>query len=164
MGFCNRIVLSIFGLCFFACFSSTFAVQTILSASFKKIQFISDYVARKLEEVSAHNRDHQVDESLLINGRHLTNVGTFRAYLEHYLCIHPKVHQDMTFLVRQLAPTEHGLPIEIYVFSNDQAWASYEAIQADIFDHVLAVLPLFDLRPFQAPTGADLQALARGPA
>ena len=70
----------------------------------------------------------------------------------------------MTFLVRQLAPTEHGLPIEIYVFSNDQAWASYEAIQADIFDHVLAVLPLFDLRPFQAPTGADLQALARGPA
>jgi miniconductance mechanosensitive channel len=131
---------------------------------FKKIQFISDYVARKLEEVSAHNRDHQVDESLLINGRHLTNVGTFRAYLEHYLRTHPKVHQDMTFLVRQLAPTEHGLPIEIYVFSNDQAWASYEAIQADIFDHVLAVLPLFDLRPFQAPTGADLRALGRGPA
>ena len=131
---------------------------------FKKIQFISDYVARKLEEVSAHNREQQVDESLLINGRHLTNVGTFRAYLEHYLRNHPKVHQDMTFLVRQLAPTEHGLPIEIYVFSNDQAWASYEAIQADIFDHVLAVLPLFDLRPFQAPTGADLQALARGPA
>ncbi len=131
---------------------------------FKKIQFISDYIARKLEEVSAHNREQQVNESLLINGRHLTNVGTFRAYLEHYLRNHPKVHQDMTFLVRQLAPTEHGLPIEIYVFSNDQAWASYEAIQADIFDHVLAVLPLFDLRPFQAPTGADLQALARGPA
>jgi miniconductance mechanosensitive channel len=131
---------------------------------FKKIQCISEYVARKLEEVSAHNRDHQVDESLLINGRHLTNVGTFRAYLEHYLRTHPKVHQDMTFLVRQLVPTEHGLPIEIYVFSNDQAWASYEAIQADIFDHVLAVLPLFDLRPFQAPTGADLRALGRGPA
>ncbi len=128
---------------------------------FKKIQFIGDYVAQKLEEVSAHNRKHQVDESLLINGRHLTNVGTFRAYLERYLHNHPKVHQDMTFLVRQLAPTEHGLPIEIYVFSNDQEWASYEAIQADIFDHVLAVLPLFDLRPFQAPTGADLQALKR---
>ena len=131
---------------------------------FKKIQFISDYLERKLEEVSAHNREQQVDESLLINGRHLTNVGIFRAYLEHYLRNHPKVHQDMTFLVRQLAPTEYGLPIEIYVFSNDQAWASYEAIQADIFDHVLAVLPLFDLRPFQAPTGADLQALGRGPA
>jgi len=71
------------------------------------------------------------------------------------------VHPDMTFLVRQLAPTEHGLPIEIYVFSTDQARASYEAIQADIFDHILAVLPLFDLRPFQAPTGSDLRALAR---
>jgi len=127
---------------------------------FKKIDFISEYVARKIEEVSAHNRELEVDESLLINGRHLTNVGTFRAYLQHYLRSHPRVHQDMTFLVRQLAPTEHGLPIEIYVFSNDQAWVSYEAIQADIFDHVLAVLPLFDLRPFQVPTGADLQALA----
>ncbi len=128
---------------------------------FKKFEFISEYVARKLEEVSAHNRERQVDESLLINGRHLTNVGTFRAYLQHYLRNHPRVHQDMTFLVRQLALTDHGLPIEIYVFSNDQAWVSYEAIQADIFDHVLAVLPLFDLRPFQRPTGADLRALGR---
>ena len=123
---------------------------------FKKIQCISDFVERKLAEVSDYNRDHEVDESLLVNGRHLTNVGTFRAYLEHYLRSHPKVHQDMTFLVRQLPPTEHGLPIEIYVFSNDQAWVSYEAIQADIFDHVLAALPLFDLRPFQAPTRRGL--------
>ena len=128
---------------------------------FKKMQSIGDYVERKLEEVAAHNRELDVDESLLVNGRHLTNVGTFRAYLEHYLRGHPMVHPDMTFLVRQLAPTEHGLPIEIYVFSTDQAWASYEAIQADIFDHILAVLPLFDLRPFQAPTGSDVRALAR---
>ena len=128
---------------------------------FKKIQSIGDYVERKLEEVAAHNRELDVDESLLVNGRHLTNVGTFRAYLEHYLHGHPMVHPDMTFLVRQLAPTEHGLPIEIYVFSKDQAWASYEAIQADIFDHILAVMPLFDLRPFQAPTGSDVRALTR---
>ena len=128
---------------------------------FKKIQSIRDYVERKLEEVAAHNREIDADESLLVNGRHLTNVGTFRAYLEHYLRGHPMVHPDMTFLVRQLAPTEHGLPIEIYVFSKDQTWASYEAIQADIFDHILAVLPLFELRPFQAPTGFDLRALAR---
>ena len=128
---------------------------------FKKIQSISDYVERKLEEVSAYNRERQIDESLMVNGRHLTNVGTFRAYLEHYLRNHAKVHTDMTFLVRQLDPTEHGLPIEIYVFSTDQAWANYEAIQADIFDHVLAVLPLFDLRPFQAPTGSDVRALAQ---
>ena len=125
----------------------------------RRSRCISDFVERKLAEVSDHNRDQEVDDSLLINGRHLTNIGTFRAYLEHYLRSHPKVHQDMTFLVRQLPPTEHGLPIEIYVFSNDQAWVSYEALQADIFDHVLAVLPLFDLRPFQAPTGADLRAL-----
>ena len=94
----------------------------------------------------------------------MTNIGTFRAYVVAYLERHDKVHQEMTFLVRQLKPTDVGLPLEIYVFSNDQAWANYEAIQADIFDHVLAVLPLFDLRPFQTPTGADLQALARRPA
>ena len=127
---------------------------------FKKIQSISDYIERKLKEVSTYNRERNTDESLLVNGRHLTNIGTFRAYLERYLRAHPMVHPDMTFLVRQLALTEHGLPIEIYVFSTDQGWASYEAIQADIFDHILAVLPLFDLRPFQAPTGSDLRALA----
>ncbi len=130
---------------------------------FKKIRFITEYIDRKLAEVEAHNRTIEADEALLINGRHLTNVGTFRAYLEHYLRAHPDIHQDMTFLVRQLAPTEHGLPIEIYVFSSDKAWVGYEAIQADLFDHVLAVLPLFDLRPFQAPTGADLRALGHGP-
>ena len=128
---------------------------------FKNIQSIRDYVEGKIEEVAAYNREHHVDESLLVNGRHLTNVGTFRAYLEHYLRDHPMIHRDLTFLVRQLAPTELGLPIEIYVFSTDKAWARYEAIQADIFDHILAVMPLFDLRPFQAPTGSDLRSLAR---
>jgi miniconductance mechanosensitive channel len=129
---------------------------------FKKIQYIADHVTQKLYELATHNRELQVDESL-INGRQLTNVGVFRAYLEHYLRDLPKVHQGMTFLVRQLAPTGHGLPIEIYLFSNDQEWANYEAFQADIFDHVLAALPLFDLRPFQVPTGADLQQLGRAP-
>jgi len=71
---------------------------------------------------------------------------------------HPKIRQDMTFLVRHLAPTEHGLPIEVYVFSADQVWAHYESIQADIFDHILAAVPLFDLRVFQYPTGFDLRA------
>jgi len=127
---------------------------------FKRIQFISDYVERKLVEAGRHNRENRVDESLLINGRHLTNVGTFRAYLEAYLRNHPSIHQGMTLLVRQLDPTEQGLPIEIYVFSVEQDWGAYEAIQADIFDHVLAVVPLFDLRVFQRPAGADLRALA----
>ena len=95
--------------------------------------------------------------ALLVNGRRMTNIGTFRAYLVEYLRRHPKIHQDMTFLVRQLAPTEKGLPIEVYVFCNDQRWVQYEAIQADIFDHIYAVLPQFDLRPFQNPSSSDIE-------
>ena len=90
----------------------------------------------------------------------MTNIGTFRKYLEAYLRESPKLQQDMTFLVRQLAPAPQGLPIEIYVFSNDQRWAEYEAIQADIFDHVLAVIPLFGLRAYQQPSAADFQSLS----
>jgi miniconductance mechanosensitive channel len=126
---------------------------------FKRVQYITEYVNRKLEEVAVFNQEMKADTSLLVNGRHLTNVGTFRAYLEAYLRNHPKIHQDLTFLIRQLQPTEHGLPIEIYVFTNDTNWVRYEAIQADIFDHLLAALPLFDLRAFQAPAGADLRVL-----
>ena len=141
--------------------SIMFCTQEMLER-FKKIQYITEYVEQKLEEVTEHNRKLGADESLLINGRHLTNVGTFRAYLEAYLRNHPKIHNDMTFLVRQLPTSAEGLPIEIYVFSNDQDWARYESIQADIFDHILAVLPLFDLRAFQTPSGRDVQALAAG--
>ncbi len=126
---------------------------------FSKIQYIMEYIERKNAELSEYNQEHSVDESSLVNGRKLTNIGTFRAYVEAYLRNHPKIHQDMTFLVRQLAPTDHGLPLEIYVFSNDQVWARYEAIQADIFDHFLAAIPAFDLRVFQNPSGADFQSL-----
>ena len=127
---------------------------------FKKFKYISEYTERKMEEIKEHNLAFGVDESELVNGRHLTNIGTFRAYVAAYLRNHPKIHQEMTFLVRHLEPTPNGLPIQIYVFSNDQAWANYEAIQADIFDHILAVIPKFELRIFQNPTGADLQNLA----
>jgi miniconductance mechanosensitive channel len=128
---------------------------------FARFEFIRDYIDRKRKEVADYNVENHVDDSQLVNGRRLTNVGTFRAYVEAYLRNHPKVHQDMTFLIRQLAPTEHGLPLEIYVFSNDQVWANYEAIQSDIFDHVLAVVPQFDLRVFQTPSGMDLVDLAK---
>ena len=123
------------------------------------IQLLDNYLSRQLEEVSQHNQTTGADTSLLVNGRHLTNIGTFRAYLIAYLRRNARLHQEMTFLVRQLQPTDKGLPVEIYVFSNDQAWENYEAIQADIFDHVLAVLSLFDLRVFQAPTGADVRSV-----
>jgi len=126
---------------------------------FAKIQYISEYIESKKVELADFNQATNVDNASLANGRRMTNFGTFRAYVQAYLRNHPKVHQQMTFLVRQLRPTEHGVPIEIYVFSNDQNWANYEAIQADIFDHVLAVVAEFDLRVFQNPTGADFRAL-----
>lgn len=133
-------------------------------AKFKRFKYIQEYIDKKLEEINEHNKSIGIaDESDLINGRRLTNIGTFRAYVVAYLRHHPQVHEDMTFLVRQLQPTDTGLPIEIYVFSKDQVWPHYEAIQADIFDHILAVIPEFELRVFQSPTGADFQALAPKP-
>ena len=128
---------------------------------FGKIQYISDYIDTKIAELEAFNTAEKVDNASLANGRRMTNVGTFRAYVKAYLLNHPMINKEMTFLVRQLKPSEFGLPIEVYVFSKDQVWANYEAIQADIFDHILAVLPEFDLRVYQSPTGNDFSALAR---
>ncbi|MCF6290548.1 MAG: mechanosensitive ion channel family protein [Desulfobacterales bacterium] len=125
---------------------------------FSRFQLLKDYLAAKQEEIARFNRDHAVDSSVIINGRCQTNIGVFRAYVIAYLKKHPKIHQDMTFLVRHLEPGPNGLPLQIYVFSNDQVWANYEAIQADIFDHLLAVIPEFELRLFQNPTGHDFRA------
>ena len=126
---------------------------------YQKYHLITDYVKSRRKEIAEYNREHDVDTALLVNGRSMTNVGTFRAYAVAYLRSHPKIHQAMTFLLRQLPPGEHGLPLEVYVFCNDQEWASYEAIQADIFDHFLAAIPTFDLRVFQRPSGSDLRRL-----
>ncbi|MCP4002729.1 MAG: mechanosensitive ion channel [bacterium] len=128
---------------------------------FAKIEYLGEYLDEKRSELSRHNEAIEVDLDELANGRRLTNVGTFRAYVERYLRAHPKIHMGMTFLVRQLAPDEKGLPIEIYVFSNDQDWGNYEAIQADIFDHILAAIPQFDLRVYQSPSGHDLVLAGR---
>lgn len=125
---------------------------------FNKFDFIKNYIAGKQDEIIEYNKEHETDTSQLINGRRQTNIGVFRAYTIAYLKNHPKIHQNMTFLVRHLEPTQHGLPVQIYVFSNDQAWANYEAIQADIFDHLLAALPEFGLRVFQNPTGYDFKS------
>ena len=126
---------------------------------FGKIQYISSYIEKKKKEVQEYNTKEQVDHSSLVNGKRLTNIGTFRAYVQAYLTNHPLVNTEMTLLVRQLAPTEHGLPIEIYVFSKDQDWVNYESIQSNIFDHILAVVPEFDLRVFQDPSGRDFGKL-----
>ena len=120
---------------------------------FKTIYLLKDYMEEKLKEINVHNIDKKINEADVVNRRSLTNVGTFRAYIKFYLKNNAKIHNDMTFLVRQLAPQSDGLPIEIYVFSNDTNWVNYEAIQSDIFDHLLAILPEFDLEVFQNLTG-----------
>ena len=132
---------------------------------FSKIEYIAEYLEGKRHEIKRWNTARNVDQYDPLNARQLTNVGTFRAYVVAYLRNHPMVHPEMTFLVRQLEPTEHGLPIEIYVFSRDQEWSNYEAIQADIFDHILAMVPAFDLRVYQSPSGGDVRDLlkARAP-
>ena len=126
---------------------------------FRKFDLIKNYVAEKQGEISSYNKEHTLNPEQLINGRRQTNIGVFRAYIIAYLKNHPKIHQGMTFLVRHLEPTHYGLPIQIYVFSNDQIWANYEAIQADIFDHLLAAVPEFELRVFQNPSGYDFSRL-----
>jgi miniconductance mechanosensitive channel len=124
---------------------------------YSRIQHVKDYVEQKEKEIEAFNQEHQIDNSLLVNGRRQTNIGVFRAYLRGYLHRHPSIHDGMTFLIRQLQPSEKGLPIEIYVFSKIQEWSRYEDLQSDIFDHILAVLPEFDLRVYQNPSGDDFR-------
>jgi miniconductance mechanosensitive channel len=126
---------------------------------FKKIHLLKDYIEQKTKEIETYNKEHNFDENVLVNGRRMTNIGTFRAYIEIYLRHHDRINQNLTFLIRQLPPGDNGLPIEIYVFSNDVVWKNYEAIQADIFDHLLAVAPEFELRIFQKPSGYDLSTL-----
>ncbi len=126
---------------------------------FSQIQYITEYLDEKRNEVLNFNESAKIDNATLINGRRLTNLGTFRAYLEAYLRNHPKISDKLTLLVRQLQPTENGLPIEIYVFTNVTDWLAYEGIQADIFDHILAAAGEFDLHLFQNPTGGDFHQL-----
>jgi len=124
---------------------------------FEKFTYLKEYLKFKKAEIEEYNSVNTVDESQLINGRRLTNIGTFRAYIGEYLKHHTRIDHDLTFLIRQLAPTQLGVPIEVYVFTNDTVWANYEGIQSDIFDHLLAVVQQFELRVFQNPSGNDFK-------
>lgn len=126
---------------------------------FEKFELVREYVLQKEEELKEYNKNKNISDEDFISGRHQTNIGIFRKYLEVYLKQHPMINLEMTFLVRQLQPIGKGLPIEIYVFSKDKEWANYEAIQADIFDHIFAVVPEFELKVFQEPTGTDILSL-----
>jgi miniconductance mechanosensitive channel len=131
---------------------------------FKRYALIRDYVSQRQKEIVDYNQAHDLKESDLLSSRRMTNLGTFRAYIAAYLRSHPLINNEMTFLVRHLPPGPTGLPIEIYVFSTDKVWTNYEGIQADIFDHLLAVIPEFELEVFQQPSGSDLERLTYGPA
>jgi len=130
-----------------------------LVEKFKGIHILSDYIKEKQEELEQYNSERGVKEGQVSNGRRMTNLGTFRIYLLNYLRNHPKINQDLTVLVRQLDPTENGIPIQVYGFCTDIEWAKYEAVQADIFDHIIAVINQFDLEIFQSPTGGDFRSL-----
>ena len=110
---------------------------------------LNDYLERKRRELAEWNRELEQQGAKPINERRVTNLGTFRAYVEQYLRNNAHIRQDMTLLVRQLQPGATGIPLEVYCFTNDTRWAVYEGIQSDIFDHLLAILPIFDLRVFQ---------------
>ena len=127
---------------------------------FREIEHIATYLKKKEAEIETYNEamGEKADKNR-VNGRRLTNVGTFRAYIEAYLRHHPDINQEMTLLVRQLAHDGRGLPIEIYCFSINKNWAPYESIQADIFDHLLAVAREFDLELFQEPSGNDFSKI-----
>ncbi len=136
--------------------SIRFADEALLDRC-RKMRLLRDYLEHKLDAIQKYNDAVGSELEALINGRRLTNVGTFRAYCLAYLSNHPKIRQDLTLIVRQLAPGPTGLPIEIYAFANDTEWANYEGIQSDIFDHLLSCLPEFELSAFQNPSGADLE-------
>lgn len=116
----------------------------------REVKLLQPYLDSKQRELDDHNQHFQEQERCVpLNSRRLTNIGTYRAYLEYYLRQHPKINQDLTLIVRQLPPSEKGIPIELYAFCTDKEWAKYEKVQADIFDHALAILPLFDLKAYQ---------------
>ncbi len=125
----------------------------------RRFRRLESYLDKKESELKEWNEKLGKESETSANTRRLTNVGTFRAYVEAYLKSHPRIRQDMTLLVRQLQPSREGLPIELYCFTNTTAWNDYEAIQSDIFDHLFALLPEFDLRVFQDPVGADFKQM-----
>jgi len=141
--------------------NSIIFVDEELLKKFMNIQLLKDYIQRKTEEIDKHNRETKADLiASIVNGRRMTNLGTFRAYLSSYLKNHPRIHQGLTNMVRQQPPGEHGIPLEIYCFTSTTKWLEYESIQADIFDHILSILPEFELNVFQLPSGRDFKAIS----
>ena len=138
------------------CFCSSAELE-----NYKSIELLKPYLEQRITEVNESNKNQNVNMDSYVNGRRLTNIGTFRAYIKAYLKNHSKIHDNLTFLIRQLRPSASGLPIEIYVFTNVVDWIEYESIQADIMDHILSVISEFNLKIFQNPSGHDLNKLTK---
>ena len=124
---------------------------------FQNIELISDYLKDKKSEISEYNSKNNIDTSTLVNGRNLTNVGVFKVYVEKYLEVNPHINEEMMIMVRQLPPSETGLPLEIYAFSKNKDWKPYENVMSDIFDHILSTVSYFDLEIFENPAGSDFK-------
>jgi len=123
----------------------------------KKIDLISTYLTTKQEDINQYNSENKANKELLLNGRNLTNIGVFRKYIDTYLNNHSAINKNMMIMVRQLAPTPQGIPLEIYAFSSDKTWANYEYIMADIFDHIIAAVPYFKLDLFELPNNSNFK-------
>ncbi len=122
----------------------------------KRIKLLKSYIIERQQEISTYNLNHVDDPTMLVNGRRMTNIGLFREYIKRYLLNNSNIHKQFHLMVRHMQPTEHGLPIEIYAFTNTVEWPKYEGIMADIFDHVLAVVPYFKLELFELPSASDI--------
>lgn len=140
--------------------NSVKVVDADLMKRLSNISLISDYISDRQNEIDQFNKTHKIDKTSMVNGRNQTNLGVYRKYLQNYLDNHPKIEGRMTKLVRQQAPTEIGVPIQLYIFTNTTVWADYESIQSDIFDHIFSTIQEFDLKIFQNPTGNDLKRLS----
>jgi miniconductance mechanosensitive channel len=135
--------------------SIKFCDEEMLSR-FESVHLIKDYIIEKRKEIEAYNTIHKLDTTVVANGRRMTNIGTFRVYIFNYLKNHPQIHSELTCMVRQMPPGEKGVALQVYAFTNDIVWVNYEAIQADIFDHILSIARFFNLRIFQFPTEVNL--------
>src|SRR5690606_1453118 len=122
----------------------------------KRIKLLKSYIIERQQEISTYNLNHVDDPTMLVNGRRMTNIGLFREYIKRFLLNNSNIHKQFQLMVRHMQPTEHGLPIEIYAFTNTVEWPKYEGIMADIFDHVLAVVPYFKLELFELPSASDI--------
>ncbi|UPZ34860.1 mechanosensitive ion channel family protein [Sphingobacterium sp. PCS056] len=123
----------------------------------KKIALLAPYIEKREKEIKEYNEQNKVDPTVLVNGRRMTNIGLFRAYIKAYAVQNPDIHQQLTLLVRQLAPNEHGLPLELYMFTKGTQWSFFEDTMSDIFDHLFAAIKYFDLEVFELPASDDLR-------